>query len=204
MPTLRFKQLTKRVDRLAHLFLPRLSSVGRYTQEEYDYVRAFIVLAHAEVESYVESMCLDVLRKVEDRWDSSSIAGPCIAGLMLYSDKQVSPPKALSKQSQNETIDSIVKNSIDKHRRFTQRDNHGVKEANLLRLLLPIGFQEADFDPVWLGTMNSFGVSRGLVAHQSANRVQNPPDPVIARQQVNDVLAGLATLEPVFARLRRR
>ncbi|MFN1186864.1 HEPN domain-containing protein [[Kitasatospora] papulosa] len=206
MPTLRYKQLRSRVDRLERLFLPPLSPVGSYSADEYDKVRAFIVLCHAEVEAYIETMALDVLRKAEDRWKSSSIAGSCIASLMLFNDKQVSPPKKLSKQSPEESTDVVIKTAIRKHREYAQRDNHGIKETNLLRLLLPIGFQESDFDSMstWLGTMNSFGVSRGLVAHQSANRVQNPPDPSIIRQQVSDVLNGIVLLEPTFARLRRR
>jgi hypothetical protein len=206
LPTRRYKQLKTRIDRLERLFLPPPNPVGEYSQDEYDTVRAYIVLCHAEIEAYIESMCLDVLRKAEERWKNTSSAGACIAALMLFNDKQVSPPKSLAKQNATDAVDHVVRSAIKKHREFTQRDNHGIKEANLLRLLLPIGFQEPDFDQLstWLATMNSFGASRGLVAHQSANRVQNPPDPTLARTQVSDVLNGLLHLEPSFARLKRR
>ncbi|WP_425264309.1 HEPN domain-containing protein [Streptomyces bungoensis] len=206
MPTRRYKQLQSRLDRLERLFLPPASPVGSYTSDEYDQVRAYIVLCHAEIEAYLEAMCLEVLRKAEDRWRQSASAGSCIAALLLYNDKKVTPPKSLARQPPAEAIDIIITKAIKKHRTFTQEENHGIKEANLLRLLLPIGFQESDFDSLstWLATMNTFGVARGRVAHQSANRVSNPPDPLIARNQVSDVINGLASLEPIFARLGRR
>lgn len=43
--------------------------------------------------------------------------------------------------------------------------NNGVRRSNLLALLLPLGFEEQDFDEVWLGDMNSFGGQRGDIAH---------------------------------------
>ncbi|MFF1300654.1 MULTISPECIES: HEPN domain-containing protein [unclassified Streptomyces] len=181
-----------------------MSPVGSYTADEYDRVRAFIVLSHAEAEAYVEAMCLDILQKSEARWVNSDSAGACVAALMLYNEKQAKPPKSLASQAPKDTVDEIVKSAFKRHREFTQRENHGVKEANLLRLLLPIGFRESDFDSVWLGVMNSFGVNRGMVAHQSASRVQNPPDPALSRQQVQAVLNGFLLLENVFARIKRR
>ncbi|MER5461988.1 HEPN domain-containing protein [Streptomyces sp. NPDC002668] len=204
MPTQRYNQLKRRIDRLDRLFLPTQSPVGSYTADEYDQVRAFIVLSHAEVEEYIEAMCLNILQKAEARWCSSAFAGACVAALMLYNDKQTKPPKSLAKQAQKDTVDEIVKSAFQKHRNLAERENHGVKEANLLRLLLPIGFKESDFDSVWLGVMNSFGANRGMVAHQSASRVQNPPDPAISRRQVQDALSGLLLLESVFARIKRR
>lgn len=172
--------------------------------DEYDQVRAFIVLSHAEVEEYIEAMCIDILQRAEARWISAGFAGACIAALMLYNDKQTKPPKSLALQAQKDTVDEIVKSAFQKHRRLAERDNHGVKETNLLRLLLPIGFKESDFDGIWLGVMNSFGANRGMVAHQSASRIHNPPDPTISRRQVQDVLDGLLLLESVFARIKRR
>lgn len=204
MPTQRFNQLKRRIDKLDRLFLPVRSPVGSYTADEYDQVRAFIVLSHAEVEEYIEGMCLDILQKAEARWLKSDTAGACVAALMLYNDKQSKPPKSLALQAPKDTVDEIVKSAFKKHRDFAGRDNHGVKEANLLRLLLPIGFKESDFDTVWLGVMNSFGANRGMVAHRSASRVRQPPDPVISRQQVQDVLSGLLLLELVFSRIKRR
>ncbi|WP_380171106.1 hypothetical protein ACFEMC_19220 [Kineococcus sp. DHX-1] len=50
---------------------------------------------------------------------------------------------------------------------YTKRvdENQGIKQNNLFSLLLPLGFNENDFDTVWLGSMNSFGSGRGDTAH---------------------------------------
>ncbi|WP_144070111.1 HEPN domain-containing protein [Nonomuraea indica] len=203
LPSRRYSRLCKRLANLERIFLPAIDLLGNYTADQYDHVRAYIVLCHAEIESYIEYMCLDLLEKAEERWKSKGKSSLCMAALMLYNERKVVAPKSLSKQVSADLFDAVVKKAFKLHREYLQRDNHGIKEANLMKMLLPLGFQEAEFDNVWLADMNSFGVMRGLVAHQSAQVVQNPPDPALAKQRVESVLAGVAKIESVFVRLRR-
>ncbi|GBF81897.1 diguanylate cyclase [Aphanothece sacrum FPU1] len=85
------------------------------------------------------------------------------------------PPDSLrSKQSNfDKKLQEQLKldNKIDKaHRRFISsvNDNHGIKEKNILTLLLPIGINSDDLDQDWLNLMDSFGKNRGIIAHTSA------------------------------------
>lgn len=203
MATRRYQRLIRRIAALERIFLPAIDPLGAYSSDQYDCVRAYIVLSHAEVESYVEYMCLDLLDKAEDRWRNNGSAGLCLAALLLYSERKITTPKSLSKQAPTDSFAEVAKRAFKLHRDYAKQDNHGIKEANLMRLLLPVGFQESQFDAVWLANMNSFGSMRGLVAHQSAHVVQNPPDPALAKQRVDAVVSGLAAIEPVFSRLRR-
>jgi hypothetical protein len=53
-------------------------------------------------------------------------------------------------------------------------DNNGIKRTNLYGLLLPLGFEENDFDDLWLSSMDSFGANRGDIAHgRSVNSRQS-------------------------------
>jgi hypothetical protein len=52
--------------------------------------------------------------------------------------------------------------------------NHGIKEANLHSLVLPLGFGLADFDPVWVAEMNWLGRARGDVAHGKPTQNTTP------------------------------
>lgn len=166
-------------------------------------VRGFVLLVHAEVETYVEDMVGTVLDAAKRRWTSTQAVGRCVTALMMYNDKRLVPPISLAKQNANETLDAAIKNVIKKHADYVAKDNHGIKQKNLLRMLLPIGVTNGELDPVWLGDMDTFGSLRGVVAHNSARRVQTPPDPGISLKTVNDVLAGLQQLEPLLVSLRR-
>ena len=43
----------------------------------------------------------------------------------------------------------------------TVHDNNGIKEANLIRLLLPVGLRESQFPQGFLPDMETFGTRRG-------------------------------------------
>lgn len=72
--------------------------------------------------------------------------------------------------------------------------NHGIRQANVLQMTSRIGFLASEFDPVWLAELDSFGASRGVVAHTSG-RTQTPPDPRSESQTVLAVVSGLRLLD---------
>lgn len=83
--------------------------------------------------------------------------------------------------------------------------NHGVKEANILALLLPIGIDSDDLDPTLIATMNTFGEQRGLVAHSSATsyRTIQPPDPATELSRVQQIVQGLSRVDELINNLMR-
>ncbi len=166
-------------------------------------VRAFVVLAHAEIEHFLEDLASDVLDIVKARWDTNHTAGRCLSALLMYNDKRVSLPEKLTKQDPRDTFEEVVKHAIKHHRDYVKSHNHGLKEANVLHLYLPIGVLENDLDPVWLANMNTFGAKRGMVAHTSARRVKSPIDPQNARSMVATVMSGVELVEPTILHLRR-
>ena len=76
-------------------------------------------------------------------------------------------------------------------------NNHGIREKNLLSLLLPIGINSDDIDKVWLQEMDDFGKKRGEFAHQSASnyKTRQPPDPKNELEMVNRLLQGLTDID---------
>ena len=88
--------------------------------------------------------------------------------------------------------------------------NHGVREDNILKILLPRGLRPANIDANWLSTIDAFGVARGETAHQSIH-TQQQIDPksefqtvTYLRNELNqiDEMLGQRTMpsaEPVLA-----
>jgi len=82
-------------------------------------------------------------------------------------------------------------------------DNHGIRERNLMKLLLPLGVSEFDIDIVWLATVDSFGQNRGSTAHSSiSNRALQPPDPKSESDVVGQILDGICKLDSKVVALR--
>jgi len=99
-------------------------------------------------------------------------------GLLAFSDlKMEKPPNSL--KPKKATSQSSWKNKLDLSIKINQamdiyhkaiENNHGIKEEHLLRLLLPIGFEVDNLDPVWVADMSSFGEGRGKIVHTSASK----------------------------------
>ena len=66
------------------------------------------------------------------------------------------------KDSINEVIDIAQKQFIS-----NVRGNHGVKEKNFKRLILPLGVEIDELDGTWLTNLDNFGASRGETAHKT-------------------------------------
>ena len=184
--SVRFRVLTKELNRLKKQFIPKINPTGSYSDRQLALTLGYRVFAHAEIEAYFEDRVREVAINATKNWKSQGKTCRTLICLLAFSgqmregasDKQ-SPTKESTKIKEekikiNEKIDSASKSF---HRVINQ--NHGIKEANLLALLLPIGIDDDDLDTAWLATMNAFGQERGVVAHTSATsgqtiRVLNP------------------------------
>ncbi|MFM6253265.1 MAG: hypothetical protein ACKPEQ_29680, partial [Dolichospermum sp.] len=82
-------------------------------------------------------------------------------------------------------------------------NNHGLKEKNILALLLPIGIDSDDLDPAWLADMNTFGEKRGLVAHTSATSYMTiqTPDPANELNTVTQITHELLRIDELINNL---
>ena len=100
-------------------------------------------------------------------------------------------------------IDDRIRESRQWLNTYAKSKNNGIKREDVLRLLLPIGINESEIDETWLATTNSFGSSRGQVAHTS-NRVYNAPDPKSEYDTVKEILDGLFEIDDKLLELTSR
>jgi hypothetical protein len=173
---------------------------GGYSQTEYDGVRAFKLLVHAEIESYLEDFGIEVLDAVEGRWLEDAQARKALLGLLAFAehDVQGTPDEV---QVGPSTIVRTVQTARKTYSNFARRTNNGIAQKNVLALLLPVGVREVDLSPSWLQRMDAFGQHRGQFAHTSY-AAQTPPDPSDARRDVVEILIGLRRLDLRLISLR--
>jgi hypothetical protein len=192
----RLNQLLKRLEELrSHLLPSQFSATGQYSDKEYDMARAYVVLTHAELESYFEDRGRKIAQSALGRWKNKGSHTRILMALLRFHHlKSRKPWTPLEKTA--ERIHGAVNSYMT-----TIDSNHGVREDNLFGILFPLGFRPDQFDNVWLTTIDSFGQSRGAVAHTSV-KTQQPIDPATEHQRVaKQIVPGLIKLDKKISRL---
>lgn len=144
--TVGFAKLRRRVGLLERRFLPPRRPLGDYTLGEQDYIRALVVLSHAEIEAYLEGLAEFLWEALFNELTSLTPAKPFIA----------------------HHADSVFNNTQKKI-----KSNHGLKAENIRELLEPFGIRSIDLeviDPSFLSKFSAFGTFRGTVAHGASEQ----------------------------------
>lgn len=175
---------------LARNFVPEISPVGMYQPEEFDRTRAFVVLAHAEIEMFLERFCLAVLNRAHSQWLLDGRPRTALMAVLAFSRPE--PVPSSKPHGQSSLLVAVDRARVDYGNRVF--NNHGIRGGDVLSLVLPIGVRESELSSAWLIDMDTFGAQRGAVAHQSA-AVQTPPDPRDTLDLVDRVLMGLWRLD---------
>lgn len=204
----RFEVLRSEIETLrSHLLPAAFDPTGAYPPDALTKALAFRVLAHAEIESYLEDRALELSRDALRAYRGGVMRRTLVTLVAFSGLTAEEPPDSLAPPQPTQT--KLWPNKIDLGERLVAavnaydarvRKNNGIKEPNLLQLLLPIGMTASDLDPVFVANMNAFGERRGAAAHSSgaAVKTQQPPDP---EQEYQTVLAMLVELERIDGRL---
>ncbi len=205
MPTsIRFKEMRARLNELRHHMLPaKFSPTGDYSDRQLDRTRGYRVLVHAEIESYLEDVAREAVTQAIQKWKSNKKPSTILlAFLAAYhsgwnsnddreNEEIVRLAKARSrvKDSINEAINIAQKQYIT-----NVRDNHGVKEKNFKRLIIPLGIEIDELDRTWLTNLDNFGASRGETAHKT-KRATGQINPEDEYKTVQSLVKGLKELD---------
>ena len=200
----RYRQLGKRLTVLHRRFLPgQLSATGAYSDSQFDRARAYRLLVHAEFESCVEELVMQMANEAYAAWVGPRRASRTALCLLAFCDKNLGKvPDHLPTLGPPE-IDSRLKAAKDQFCNYVAGQNNGIRTDNLLRMLLPVGIREADIDSGWLATAHSFGIDRGGTAHGS-HHVVNPPDPQTELDTVSQLKAGMRDIDSKILTMRKR
>lgn len=180
--------LLNRDSKLRKALLPiKRSPTGNYKQLTYERVRAYKVLFHAELEYYFEEITKSIMKSAKDKWDKNREASSTLVALMAYCTKSfASIPEHTRDQHINDDLVKRINCAYTEHFAYIKTHNHGIKEKNILALLLPIGVQIEDIDNNLLIALNNFGSDRGEIAHSTRAKLCSTPDD--AEATVNNIL----------------
>lgn len=198
----RLKELQTRITELRWRALPaKFDDTGAYSDRIFDRTRGFRVLAHAEIEACLEDLGVETVNSAFRAWSTDQKPRTTLTALMTFSrSKGLGVPDELQREQEHTLrgrLDTVRKAYVN----WVKTENHGVREANVLGILLPAGIREHEIDSAWLEKIDSFGSARGDTAHR-AGRPQVPPDPKSELETVRDIVAGLVPLDARLSALR--
>jgi gas vesicle protein len=179
------------------------SPIGSYTDRQLDRARGYRLLAHAEIESYLEEISQMVITNALREWkNDNKPSNTIVAFLACYHSGWLQ-----FDHEHNHKIEEIarsrkkIKNNIEEIFNLAQgqyiqilKSNHGVREKNFIKLISPTGVEIKDLDESWLTNLDDFGKKRGEIAHKTSS-VTGSIDPMTEHDRIKDLLDGLKDLD---------
>lgn len=125
-------------------------------------LRALVSLIHAEFETYFEQLGFFVIANYQNNSLSRKQKAKINYSIICYGTKLY--------EGAYETVASRISGNIV-HLRGIIANNNGIKEKDILKILLPLSFPVAQINQTWMNTINSFGSLRGDLIHNSLNQI---------------------------------
>jgi hypothetical protein len=195
----RYNKLVSRVTFIEKNLLPSEKVSGNYTRKEQDFIRAYILLVHAEIEAYFEDAVKEVVVKARNKWSAERKKSACLLGIMSFVATELNWEK--ESETNRNSIEFRINKSVS-HFIAKLNKNHGIKSDNIKSLLLPIGVENSELDQTWLNTMDSFGSTRGGIAH-TTHSVQNQIDLKTEKDRINIyILPTIDTLDQTIRKIK--
>lgn len=174
-----YKQLLSRVNYLNRTFIPVRQKEQTFWGQ--DKLRAYRLLAHAEIEFYLEQAAEKIIEELR---------------------------LALENKRQPRRMERIWGQKVLNKQKNIVAENHGIKRANVIALYEPLGISEADFDlinPTLLDRMDELGKYRGHDAHKGvSHRATRTLNARVVKAHVNEVVQGLEGLDKLISSVRVR
>jgi hypothetical protein len=182
------------VSELCRHMLPRKTALGLYGDRQYDRIRGFVVLAHAEVEYCLEKLGEDALLAAEARYLADGKMRQCLASLLAWIPLKDRPPSWATWTNRRQ-----VRWSVRYYRQRVLQPNHGASKRHILNLAEPLGILEPAFDNTWLLLADTLSTRRGSIAH-TGRAAQSVPNPTDQRRDFRDLVVGLRRLDRLLTK----
>jgi hypothetical protein len=206
MPSLQYSEMKRNVDMLrSHLLPADFDPLGEYEEQVFTGVVAFRVLCHAAIEDYFEERVVEIAQRAQSLSANGDRVSKPAACLVAFSGIEMrSPPPSLDPEQPNKKktwLDAIdikrkISNCATSFIRRIKTENHGIREKNLLSMLLPIGIDHSTIDKLALSELDNFGRSRGEFAHSTLHKhVTKKPNPEDEWKKVQVLLEMISVMD---------
>lgn len=189
MPSAEYTTLSARLDDLTRTFVDFDIPVDRNPEpKELDMIASFKLLMHAELETFIEDRVSFAVRQSLDMWINRKLVTKCLLNLVIRWYPYFEKDKNI--YSLPPTTD-VVKNLLELCSRRANdeiRENNGIKQHGFTKLAYSAGFLAEDLSGTLLASLESYGKTRGDVAHAAVGRVQTLKDPRVEASEAKQLV----------------
>ncbi len=175
-------------------------ATGNYSKTQLLHAAAYILLTHAEIETYIEERVHELLRLADRRWKSGRKTSRTLMAVCTYFSGDMQLAK---KHSSNDLYGSVVTKAV-KSADSRIGSNHGIREKNFIGLLQMVGYDIHTIDPLLVAELDVFGSIRGEHAHKSSrHHFAAKFDPYAIKQKVGNALTLLLVFDEEYSKFRK-
>ena len=166
----RYRDLARRLYELRCCFLPEeFNDLGNYDRNELMMTSAYIILSHAEIESFIEDRARETASAAMKSWRDHKKVDCILIGLIGHYAKKIEsgdPHDTHQKNNRKIDVNDMIMQSLNIFLKEINANN-GIRESSIYKLLAPLGIGTESFDPTWIVDMDNYGRGRGEIAHIS-------------------------------------
>lgn len=156
-----------------------------------DSIAAFRLLMHAEIEDFLERKAKENLDRINSQLVSSTTGSSRVFPELFYiatvANRPLDPTHAFDVTSLKGHISNMIGTA-----RSIIKENNGIKEGSFNTLSVFAGKTADEIDSTLSASLNSYGKSRGDVAHQSIRHSSTINAPSAEFASAKDLVEGLA------------
>lgn len=198
MASSRFIALEQRLKQLSACFIIEKADYSQYTRDDHDMALAYLLLASAAIEDFVEQRCLEVATTGCDRFGKGQ---PTTAGrsvlewyILVRGFRNASyatiPVDDRDLQNAKPLLGAAVNAFGSEVKRV-----HGMNGGDFQRLARPVGLRDGQFAEVLLDSLDSLAARRDPASHTPVKRAKSLSEPKAERVQVEQILDELRIVD---------
>jgi hypothetical protein len=213
MPSSQYNLMRKQLSELRRSLLPRdiKKDILDFTPRMSVRALSYRILSHAEFETYLETRALEIVMATDNAWKTRGHISRSTLCLIAFSgrrfDQLPDTLKAPAKKKETDwsamiTPDKRISACMSEFTYYLRRHNHGIKEENLISILLRVGLAPDALDEILVAEMTDLGVKRGEVAHGgAAGYVTKGVNPRDEYERVKRIVEGLKPVDEALTNL---
>ncbi len=175
--------LEKRISALKKSFDFKQGEYGP-TKRQLDKLKGFVLLCHAEIEDYFESVATMLIENSYKTWREKHRSDYILTCFLLRHDKL----------NKNLTVDNAIF-ELKKDYLKNISNNHGIRPSHVHGLFYPLGYNDTDFSVTLISNLDSLGSSRGEIAHIASYKATGIMDKETVYKKMDDIIKELEEFE---------
>lgn len=198
MASPRLAGLEQRLSDLAECFIVRKSDFSLYTRADHDMATAYVLLASAAIENYVEQRCLEVAQRGCDRFQRGQ---PTTAGravlewhiLRCHFRRNKHGTVPIDDRDLQEAGTQIPEAAAA----YMQEVNkvHGIDGSDFAKLVYAVGVREWQVPSLLREALDDLAARRDPASHTPVNRAKTLSEPAIEQRKVEQILGDLRLVD---------